>query len=150
MKKNDPGYTELSRYYSLWRECNAMYELWAKRHGLSLNSLLILYSFYEDEICTQKQICRKWLIPKQTVNSVLKDFEKQELLKLIPDPLDKRNKQISLTAKGRAYTEAIISGLREHELRVMEQMGIRNMQRMNDALEQFISIFSREDTGTHE
>ena len=68
---------QLQRYYLLWRESNAVYEEWAKEQGLSLNGLLILYSLYEgQEGCTQKQICRQWLIPKQTVSAALKDFFK--------------------------------------------------------------------------
>ena len=65
---------EWKRYYTLWRECNLMYEEWSKEQGLSMNGYLILYSFYDekDEL-TQKSISQKWMIPKQTVNTILKD-----------------------------------------------------------------------------
>ena len=38
-----------------------------------------LYSFYESNgRCTQKMISEKWNIPKQTVNTILKDFQKKD------------------------------------------------------------------------
>ena len=67
---------ELQRYYSLWKDGNAMYEEWAKAHGLSSNGVLVLYSLHNDNgECTQKSISQKWYIPKQTVNTKLKDLQ---------------------------------------------------------------------------
>ena len=44
---------QLQRYYTLWKESNAIYEEWAKAQGLSSNSLLVIYSFYDNsEVCT--------------------------------------------------------------------------------------------------
>ena len=72
---------QLNKYYTVWQECNNVYEEWAKAHGLSMNSLLIFFSIQEDkQNCTQKAISQKWLIPKQTVNMILKDFEKRGLI----------------------------------------------------------------------
>lgn len=50
---------ELQRYYALWKDCTAMYEEWSKEQGLSYNGVLVLYSFYEEETCTQKIISEK-------------------------------------------------------------------------------------------
>ena len=58
-----------------------MYEDWAKAHGASVNSLLVLSAIHEGMgDCTQKKISQRWRIPKQTVNSVLKNFERKELI----------------------------------------------------------------------
>lgn len=135
---------QLQRYYTLWRESNTIYEEWAKSQVLSLNTLLILYSFYEDsELCTQKRISQKWLIPKQTVNAALKDFEGKGYIKLVPIPSDKRNKQILMTPCGEEFADSIISRLRKRELYVMEQMGFENIKTMNDQLALFIELFSK-------
>lgn len=149
--KTEHCLTELQRYYALWRECNYIYGEWAKSHGLSLNTLMILYSFCEEpDGCTQKQISQKWMIPKQTVNAVLKEFEEQNYLKLIPLPSDKRNKQIHLTPEGRAFAREIIGQLREKELYVTEQMGAEHMKCMNDALFTFIELFRGDQEKSHE
>ena len=135
---------QLQRYYALWRESNSMYENWAKNHGLSLNSVMVLYSFYEDgRTCTQKMISQKWVIPKQTVNSILKEFEKRGFIELVPIPADKRNKYIRLTLEGKEYVNTIIEELRDLELYVMEQIGMDSMTSLNDNLALFVELFYR-------
>ena len=66
---------QLNKYYAVWQEYNYVYEEWAKAHGLSVNSLLVLCAIYDGEDgCMQKKISQRWLIPKQTINMVFKDF----------------------------------------------------------------------------
>ena len=131
---------ERQRYYALWKESNVVYEEWAKSHGMSANSLLILEALY-DGICTQKEISQKWCIPKQTINTILKDLEAQGYLELIAMEQDKRNKQIELTSKGKLFVDRIITQVQEKELYVIRQMGLERMKSMNDDLELFISLF---------
>lgn len=131
---------ERQRYYALWKESNVVYEEWAKSHGMSANSLLILEALY-DGIRTQKEISQKWCIPKQTINTILKDLEAQGYLELTAMAQDKRNKQIELTSKGRLFADRIITQVQEKELYVIRQMGLERMKSMNDDLELFISLF---------
>lgn len=131
---------ERQRYYALWKESNIVYEEWAKSHGMSANSLLILEALY-DGICTQKEISQKWCIPKQTINTILKDLEAQGYLELTAMAQDKRNKQIELTSKGKLFADRIITQVQEKELYVIRQMGLERMKSMNDDLELFISLF---------
>lgn len=136
--------TEWKRYYTLWRECNLMYEEWSKEQGLSMNGYLILYSFYDEEDApTQKSISQKWMIPKQTVNTILKDYMNQGLIEAVSMPEDKRNKILKLTESGKAYADKIIGKLQEKEFFVMQEMGIENMVRMNDMMELFIDLFQK-------
>lgn len=142
MKEDKNILIELQRYYTLWKDCTAMYEEWSKEQGLSSNGVLLLYSFYEgDETCTQKKISEKWCIPKQTVNTILKDFQKKGYVELISMPEDKRNKMIRLTDSGKVYAETIIKKLHEKEIYVIEKMGLDNIEIMNDKLEIFIRLF---------
>lgn len=47
-------------YYDLWFGTNAVYERWAKSHGLNNNLLLTLYLLKEfPNDCTQHLICEK-------------------------------------------------------------------------------------------
>lgn len=139
---------QLNQYYYLWRETNFMYEEWSKAHGLSFNSVMVLYSIYEETgNCTQKLISQKWLIPKQTVNMILKDFEKRGLIELVPLQADKRNKVIQPTAAGKEYAGAIITELRKLELFTIEKMGVERMRRINEDMALFIELFSKGDIG---
>lgn len=133
---------ELNRYYAVWQETNYVYTEWAKAHGISVSCLLALTAIDEGgEDCTQKKISQRWLIPKQTVNMILKDFERQKFVELLPMQGDKRNKRIQFTAAGRAYADTILPELRKAELSVIQKMGLERMHRFSkdDAL--FIKLF---------
>ena len=139
---NEQSLNELHRFYSLWRENNAIYDKWAKAHGLSSNELLFLYSLYEaDNHCTQREISQRWFIPKQTINTILKDFERKGYVKLSSSADDKRNKLIRLTPTGMDYAKSIIEELRAKELYVMQEMGTIRVREMNDSQELFIWLF---------
>lgn len=132
---------QLSIFYNLWRESMLMYEEWSKQRGLSYNCVMVLYSLCEDKDCTQKKIAQKWLLPKQTINTVLKDFKRRGLILLSPLPSDKRNKLIRLTPEGKKYAFGIISELRSLELFVMSHLGLQRVARMNADFKEFVTLF---------
>lgn len=135
---------QLNRYYSIWQEYNYVYEEWAKAHGMSINSLLVLSAIHEGgKDCTQKKISQRWMIPKQTINMILKELERKGLVELIPMQEDKRNKLIQFTQAGDEYADAIISRLREVELYVIEELGLERMKQLNDNLALFTELFSK-------
>ncbi len=137
---------EWERYYALWRECNLMYDRWAKEQGISMNGYLILYSFYDKtEVPTQKSISQKWMIPKQTVNSILKDYMQKGFIETVSMPEDKRNKILKLTSAGKAYADSIVGALQEKELFVIKELGIENMAKLNDISETFIKLFNNNE-----
>nr|WP_288640499.1 MarR family winged helix-turn-helix transcriptional regulator [uncultured Anaerobutyricum sp.] len=144
MNNKEEKFEQLQRFYALWREENAVYDDWAREQGLSSNSALILYTLYEEkENCTQKSISQMWSIPKQTVNTILKEFSANGYIELSADKKDKRNKLIMLTPKGNAYAGKIVESLRKRELFAIDQMGLENITRMNNDTELFISLFKR-------
>lgn len=133
---------QINRYYSVWQEFNYVYEEWAKAQGVSVNSLLVLSAVYERmEDCTQKKISQRWRIPKQTVNAVLKDFERKGYVELLPMKEDERNKLIRFTSKGKEYADVIISKLRKVELFVSEKMGTWRMEQLNENITMFVVLF---------
>lgn len=134
---------QINKYYSVWQEFNYVYEDWAKAHGVSVNSLLVLSAIHGGmEDCTQKKISQRWRIPKQTVNSVLKDFERKGFVEMIPKKEDERNKLIRFTVKGKEYADAIISKLRKVELFVSEEMGIERIRQLNENMTMFVALFN--------
>lgn len=133
---------ELNRYYAVWQETNYVYAEWAKAHGISISCLLALTAIDErGDDCTQKKISQRWLIPKQTVNMVLKDFENRKFVELLPMQGDRRNKRIKFTAAGREYADTILNELRKVELSVIEKMGIERMHRLSEDGALFIKLF---------
>ena len=76
-----------------------------------------------DAPCTQKDICRQWLLPKQTVNSILERFTRLGWVALESDPRDRRNKRIALTETGQARLGALAEALQDKERQVWQAMG---------------------------
>lgn len=114
----------IKAYNTLWRETTSLYEDWAKKKGFSYYELLIIISILEmEENCTQKNICRQWFLPKQTVNTILQNFLKKEWILFKVSETDKRNKIIAVTEKGRPYIEKIGMELQNHEYNVWEKLG---------------------------
>ncbi len=131
----------LDRYYTVWQEYNYVYEEWAKAHGLSVNALLVLSAIHEGRDCTQKKISQRWMIPKQTTNMVLKDFERKGYVEMLPMQGDKRNKVICFTPEGKEYADAIISRLREVELFAVVEMGPERMEQLTRNMALFAELF---------
>ena len=144
MRNNTIFMEQLNKYYAIWQEYNYIYEEWAKAHGLSVNSLFVLCAIHDGgDDCTQKKISQRWLIPKQTTNMVLKDFERRGFTELFPMPEDKRNKIIRFTKTGKEYADTIISELRKVELFAVEKIGIERMQQLNENMALFVDLFSK-------
>lgn len=115
---------------SYWNGINKLYNIWAKEHNLTYYSLSTLYSIYENQIdCNQKKICEDWIMPKQTVNTILSDFEKRGYIIFKTDDKDKRNKIIKLTESGLIYVENTLNPLLKIENNVMDRMD-DNMKKM--------------------
>ena len=102
----------------------------------------MLSALHENQVdCTQKKISQRWLIPKQTVNMVLKDLAEREFVELRPVEMDKRNKSIHLTEAGKAYAAPVISELRTTELSVVAEIGLEQMQQLNASMAMFVRLF---------
>ena len=79
-----------------------VYSAWSKRHGISYNEMLVLYTIRDDGFCTQKGICDCYLLPRQTINNVITDMRKRGLLVVSPEYCRGREKAFVLTETGTA------------------------------------------------
>lgn len=120
---------QIKEYYAAYFAVNAAYESWAKEHGLTANALFVLYVIQEfAEQCTQKLICEKLLLPKQTVSTILETFEKKGYVTKETAASDKRNKYILFTEAGRKYADEILASLLH-----FEEKAFRGMERKERA-----------------
>lgn len=95
----------IRRYYQIWLETNNLYSQWAEQHGITINTLLVLYMVRNTERCTQTDLCRILMLPKQTVNSILKNLESRGYVSQQTDSADRRSKIIIFSPEGRDYAE---------------------------------------------
>ena len=63
--------------YDFWYSSNRFYYLWAKQYGITDLALFTLFIIYNSKECMQNTITEKLSVPKQTVCSILDNFEKK-------------------------------------------------------------------------
>lgn len=127
-----------------WLIMRGAYDNYAKSVGMNYTSMFILYAIWHQEDCTQKVICQKTFLPKQTVHSVITGFYKDGLVKLVEIPEDRRNKKIVLTSKGKAFADKIIPTLDNAEERVFAEMSERDRQDFIRLLEHYATALAGE------
>ena len=121
----------LEEYYAIFIKINSLYSAFAKEKGLSYHALFILYAIYYSETgCSPKEICDKWLIPKQTVTSVLRTFDERGFVCYAASQQDRRAKVVLLTAEGRAYAKPLLDALYKIESAAFETMGAEQVRQL--------------------
>ena len=87
----------------------ALYDEYAKRHGMMMKTLLVVnVLFYAKDGLTQKDICQRTFQSKQTVNLIIKNLLSKEYVTVTEVPENKRNKVVQMTDAGRAYCEKVV------------------------------------------
>jgi DNA-binding MarR family transcriptional regulator len=87
----------------------ALYDEYAKRHGMMMKTLLVLNAlFYAKEGMTQAEICKRTFQSKQTVNSIIRNLWTDHYVTITEIPEDRRNKMVEMTEAGRTYCEKVV------------------------------------------
>ncbi len=91
----------------------ALYDEYAKRHGMMMKTLLVMNVLYYDAFyskggMTQKEICQRTFQSKQTVNQIIKSLLAQSYVTVAEVPENKRNKIVRMTDAGRSYCEKVV------------------------------------------
>jgi len=116
--------------------------------GLSYSEFAVLYTLAKDGRSTQKKIGEEWLIPKQTVFNVCKDFRQKGLVQIGEQSVDKRERAMSLTQKGRDAADPIVRASDELGERVFARLGEKNAQKLFSLLARFCEICDKEIENT--
>jgi len=106
---------------------NGLYTKWAHKSNHNYYMFLVCYILYMEDTVTQKQISQDCEIPKQTVNNVITTLKQEACITLEPGDVDKREKKISFTEKGRQYASEMLAPIFEIEERIVQKMGKERM-----------------------
>lgn len=127
-------------YYSASKQC-----------GIKENTLIFLYALDDGKMHSQKQICEEWLIPKTTINTIVKECIQNGYIQLIAEEGSKE-KIIALTEKGTAFTREIMMDLSLAEQYAFEKTVedfssdfVQAMERFAEQLEYAISKYSEKE-----
>ena len=120
----DIYFGQLFEYNRTYKDVDELYTNYAKLCGLSESDFWILYALAENGSSrTQKDLCEWWSISKQTINSALKNLEKEGVVTLQSADGNKKIKYISLTDKGLAMVEKYVIPLMKAEQAAFGEMG---------------------------
>lgn len=87
----------------------ALYDEYAKRHGMLMKTLLVVNTlFYAKGGMTQTEICQRTFQSKQTVNLIIKNLLAENYVTVDEVPENKRNKIVQMTEAGRLYCEKVV------------------------------------------
>lgn len=121
-----------------------LYRIWAKKHDLNYNSLVILYTLYDYKGCTQKQICEWWALPKQTVHGILMDFEKRGIITITASTENKRERLVNFTDEGMIYASSILEQLHQLEENAMAKLSDEQKYQLIQCNMQYYEAFKEE------
>lgn len=91
----------------------ALYDEYAKRHGMLMKTLLVvnvLYydNFYDKGGVTQMEICQRTFQSKQTVNLIIRNLLNEAYVTVEERKENKREKLVRITEAGKAYCEKVV------------------------------------------
>ncbi len=139
------NFDDLGKKISELNECtNAL----IAKTGLSYSEFAVLYTLAKDGCSTQKKIGEEWLIPKQTVFNVCKDFRQKGLVQIGEQSTDKRERAMSLTQKGHDVADPIVHASDELGERVFARLGEKNAEKLFSLLTRFCEICDKEIENT--
>lgn len=113
---------------------DGIYYRFAKMSAVKDSTLVLLYALHDGKPHSQKQICDEWLIPKTTLNTIVKELTAEGILVLIRED-GKKEKTLSLTEKGKKFA--------------CDALG-RSIEAEKSALEKTLAVYSPEVVGALE
>ena len=111
----------------------ALYDEYAKRHGMMMKTLLVVnVLFYAKDGMTQKDICQRTFQSKQTVNLIIKNLLAENYVTVTEVPENRRNKIVRMTDAGRAYCEKVVRHITWAEDTAMSMFTPEQQQQLID------------------
>ena len=122
---------------------DGLYDQWARSVGETGNTLSLLYALNSGKPYTQKEISEKFLIPKQTLSSIVKEYTAKGYLRLEASTENHREKYLLLTDEGKAFITPFLSELSKIERTAVEEMMQTYGSAVIDGLEKFCDVFQK-------
>ena len=96
---------------------DALYVDSLKTFGVKGNLFVLFYAIADGKAYSQRQICDDWKLPRTTLNTIVRECVKDELVELLPR--GNKEKDIHLTPKGRKIADEVFGPIFAAESRVM-------------------------------
>lgn len=111
----------------------ALYDEYAKRHGMLMKTLLVVnVLFYAKDGMTQTEICKRTFQSKQTVNLIIKNLLSDGYVTVTEVPENKRNKIVRMTEAGKVYCEKVVRHITWAEDTAMSMLSVKEQKQLID------------------
>ena len=110
----------LNRFYLSTNRMDGLYYLAARQLGVNENMFALLYTLDNGPPQSQKQLSLELVIPKTTVNTVVKEGIQAGYFRSVPAGHG-RERAIALTDRGRAYARSVLQPVYDAEEEAMER-----------------------------
>ena len=135
----------LIRYNRIFKDTDKIYHNFAKSYGLSDCAFWILYLLREtDTQYTQAEICNMLSLPRQTVNSALKNLQSEGYISLTPVENNKKSKILVLTEKGEVLAKNSADIVLKAEIKVLRQFSENELQLFLSLSEKYAVLLRKE------
>lgn len=135
----------LIRYNHIFKDTDKIYHNFAKSYGLSDCAFWILYLLREtDTQYTQAEICNMLSLPRQTVNSALKNLQSEGYISLTPVENNKKSKILVLTEKGEVLAKNSADMVLKAEIKVLRQFSENELQLFLSLSEKYAVLLRKE------
>lgn len=104
------------------------YDEFAKQSNISSALLWVLYALNDGNSHTQIEISNDWKLPKTTVNTVIKEIQKQRYVELVPIKGKRREMSIVLTESGKKFADDVLSDLYKKESEVYKSLSAKEQE----------------------
>ena len=100
--------------------------------------LCLMYALDDGQPHSQKEISDKWLLPRTTMNTITKRWEREGFLTLIPIRGKRREMQIVLTDAGKQHAKNVLAVVYRAEDRALAKTLERYPDQFIEVLEYFM------------
>lgn len=123
-------------------KCRGIYSAWSAAHSISYHEMLVIYTIREFGFCTQKQICDSYLLPRQTMNNVIRGMRENGLLTYSAAHSFGREKAFVLSDKGEEHVAPLLASLDAMESGTLELLGSEKMAMLTQLLFEYDSALA--------
>jgi DNA-binding MarR family transcriptional regulator len=94
----------------------------------------VLLPLYEQDGLRMGELARRARLSKQTMTTMIRRLERDDLIERRPDPSDARASLVLLTPRSREFEPVAAATLRELDRRVRHRLGAQGLASVKDAL----------------
>ena len=107
----------------------ALYDAYAKENGMLMNTLLVTnVLYYAKAPMTQRDICSRTFLSKQTVNLIIGKLLKEAYVTVQDSSESRREKLVEMTDSGRTYCEKVVRHITRAEDTAMSMLSAEEQQ----------------------